>query len=83
MLKVDCHDYSKLPNITFKLKNQDIVLTPEEYMIQGKMGHCAPSLMVLDVPEPRGPLFVFGDIVLRKYFFDLDFIPFLTEIKTE
>jgi len=24
--------------------------------------------MVLDVPEPKGPLFVFGDIVLRKFY---------------
>jgi hypothetical protein len=54
---------------------------------------CAPAFMVLDVPYPRGPLFVLGDTFIRKLLFFffylffwkfilfLGFMPFLTEIK--
>ncbi len=45
-----------------------IVLTPNEYIMHGNIDNvCAPALMALDVPEPKGPLFVLGDNFLRKY----------------
>jgi len=41
-------------------------LDPEDYMDKGH-GNCDFSLMALDVPPPKGPLFIFGDPFLRRF----------------
>jgi hypothetical protein len=41
-------------------------LLPSDY-IDKNDGQCSTSFMALDVPPPRGPLFVFGDPFLRKF----------------
>jgi cathepsin D len=31
-------------------------------------GQCVTGIVALDVPEPRGPLFIAGDLFLRKFY---------------
>lgn len=61
-----------------------IVLKPEDYIIEGSKikekllvsgkEDCQPAFMAMDVPSPRGPIFVFGEYFLRKFYtvFDRD-----------
>lgn len=64
--KDDCSNFASLPNIGFKIGNKVLNLAPEDYMDKSS-GDCSFSLMSLDVPPPKGPLFIFGDPFLRRF----------------
>jgi len=59
----------KMPNLGFGVRGKTgkpkiLSLSPSEYA----SGACSLSLMSLDVPPPKGPLFVFGIPFLQKYY---------------
>merc|ERR1740117_766212 len=64
--KDDCSNFEKLPRIGFKVGNKVLNLAPEDYM-DNTAGDCSFSVMSLDVPPPKGPLFIFGDPFLRRF----------------
>lgn len=64
--KDDCSNFDTLPAIGFKVGNKVLNLAPEDYM-DTSPGECSFSLMSLDVPPPKGPLFIFGDPFLRRF----------------
>ncbi|CAA9987948.1 aspartyl protease, putative [Plasmodium knowlesi strain H] len=83
-LQKDCSNKSSLPNISFILKNvegKDVKFdfTPDDYILEetdeeDNSVQCVIGIMSMDVPAPRGPIFVFGNVFIRKYYsiFDND-----------
>jgi len=63
----DCANYKKLPDLGFIVSGHILNLKPEDYVDKSQDG-CSVALMTLDIPPPKGPLFIFGDPFLRKYY---------------
>jgi pepsin A len=66
-VKNDCSNYKQLPDLGFIVGGHILNLKPEDYVDKGDDG-CSVALMTLDIPPPKGPLFIFGDPFLRKYY---------------
>lgn len=64
--KDDCSNFGALPQIGFRIGDRVLNLSPDDYM-DNSQGECSFSLMSLDVPPPKGPLFIFGDPFLRRF----------------
>lgn len=67
-VKNDCSNLGSLPPLGFKFGDKELFLEPEHYVAKQPDGHCALALMTLDIPPPKGPLFIFGDPFLRRYY---------------
>jgi hypothetical protein len=63
----DCSNMKDLPDIGFIVGGQTLSLAAKDYVAQGPNG-CSLGLMAMDIPPPKGPLFIFGDPFLRKYY---------------
>lgn len=67
---INCNDISKMPNISFTIGDKQFVLTPEQYILrtgEGITEVCLSGFIAFDIPPPKGPLWILGDVFMRAY----------------
>jgi len=70
-IKKDCSNYDELPSITFTIDEKQYDIQGKDYILflqEKGESICIFGVKTLDIAPPKGPMFILGDIFLRKYY---------------
>ncbi|KAL9243497.1 hypothetical protein vseg_017376 [Gypsophila vaccaria] len=73
---VDCNNLSRMPPVSFTIAGKQFELSPEEYVLKigiGPVAQCISGFSAMDIPPPRGPLWILGDVFMGRYHTVFDF----------
>lgn len=65
---VDCSAIASMPDIDVTLGGKNFTLTAKDYVLNIENVECLFGMTGIDVPAPAGPLWIMGDIFIRKFY---------------
>lgn len=74
LVEEDCSNIDQLPVVEFVIGGHKFSLEPKDYVMrkQSDDSKCFSGFMSLDVPAPRGPVWILGDLFIRRYVANFD-----------
>jgi len=65
---IACAKAANLPDLNIGMGGYTFTLTGKEYLIDQGTPDCVLGILGIDIPAPTGPLWIMGDVFIRKYY---------------